>query len=80
MVETVAEANSLKQSDCLLLALFIVVLAKENHRQFDILKGAHRGEQIECLEYKTDVLESKLGQEIISALLINFLAHDEELT
>jgi hypothetical protein len=32
------------------------------------------------LEDKADVLESQLGQEVVRALLIDLLTHDEQLT
>jgi hypothetical protein len=60
MVKTISETDTLEQSDSSLSALLVIVTAEKNHRQLNVLKGTHGGEQVESLEHEANMTKTQL--------------------
>ena len=79
VIKSIAETNTLQEGDGSLSALLIVVATEEDHWEFNVFQSTHGGEKVESLEDEADMTETKTGEEGVSGVLIDTVAHDEEL-
>lgn len=71
MVHSFLETDTLEQLVSSLLDLSFVELAKNLHRELNILLDCQSCQKVESLENKTDLLQSELGQVVILGFLID---------
>ena len=53
---------------------------KEDHWEFNILKGGHSGQKIECLENESNMAQSESWEEGVRGVFVNSISHDEQLS
>jgi hypothetical protein len=80
VIQSVAKAYSLQKVNGSVSPFFIAQLSQQDHGKLDVFKGTHRGQKIEGLEHKANVLQTELTEELISGELVDFLIHYIEFT
>jgi hypothetical protein len=58
VVKPIPKADPLQKCDGLLLTLFVIILAQQNHWQLDVLERSHGGQQIKGLKHKANMFET----------------------